>query len=136
VLRTDNGGELRGNEFEELCKKYGIERKNNTPYTPQKNGVAERMNKTLMEKERCMLSGVGLGKELWAEAMGTTCYLVNRSPSSTLDDKNPHEVWTGKKYSHTHLKVFGREAYVHVLKENMSNLDKKAEKCIFIGYKD
>ena len=43
---------------------------------------------------------------------------------------------TGKKPSRRHLKVFGFEAYVHVLKENMSKLYKKAEKCIFIGYKD
>jgi hypothetical protein len=83
-----------------------------------------------------MLSGVGLGKELWEEAVGTACYLANRSPSSTLDDRIPHEVWTGKKPSLTHLKVFGCETYVHVPKENKRKLDKKDEKCIFIGYKD
>jgi hypothetical protein len=53
-----------------------------------------------------------------------------------LDDKNPLEVWTGNKPFLTHLKVFGCEAYVHVPKENKSKLDKKAEKCIIIGYKD
>jgi hypothetical protein len=135
VLRTDNGGEFCGNEFEELCKKCGISRQKNTPYTPQQNGVAERMNMMLMEKSRCMLSGVGLGKELWGEAVGIVCYLVNRSPSSTLDDKTPQEVWTSNKTSLTHLKLFGCDAYVHVPKENKSKLDKKAEKCIFIGYK-
>ena len=61
VLRTDNGREFCRNEFEELCKKCGISRKITTPYTPQQNGVAERMNRMLMEKERCMLSGVGIG---------------------------------------------------------------------------
>ena len=60
VLRTDNGGEFCGNEFEELCKKCGIARQKITPYTPQQNGVVERMNRMLMEKSRCMLSGVGL----------------------------------------------------------------------------
>ena len=40
VLRTHNGGELCGNEFEELCKKCGIARQNTTPYIPQQNGVA------------------------------------------------------------------------------------------------
>jgi hypothetical protein len=35
VLRTNNGGELCGNEFKELYKKCGIVRKNTTPYTPQ-----------------------------------------------------------------------------------------------------
>jgi hypothetical protein len=133
VLRTDNDGEFCGNKFEEFCKKCGIARKKTTPYTPQQNGLSERMNMTLMEKARCMLSCVGLGKEFWTEAVGTTCYLVRRSPSSVLDDKNPQEVWTGKKPSLTHIKVFGCATYVHVPKKNMSKLDKKVEKCIFIG---
>jgi hypothetical protein len=135
VLRTDNGGEFCGNEFEEFYKKCSIERQKTTPYTPQHNGVTESMNRMLMEKARCMLNGVRLGKELWVEAVGTACYLVNRSPSSVLDEKNPQEVWIGKKPSLTHLKVFGSDAYVHVPKENMSKLDKKVEKCIFVEYK-
>jgi hypothetical protein len=57
----------------------------------------------MMEKSRCMLSGVGLRQELWAKVVGTTCHLVNRSPSSALDDKTPQEVWIGKKPSLTHL---------------------------------
>jgi hypothetical protein len=89
-----------------------------------------------MEKARSMLSGVGLEQEFWAEAVSTACYLVNRSPSSALDDTTPHEVWSGKKPSLQHLRVFGCDAYVHVPKENRSKLDNKAEKCIFIGYKD
>ena len=68
--------------------------------------------------------------------METACYLVNRSPSLALEDKNPHEVWTGKKPSLSHLKVFGCDAYVHVPKEKRSKLDNKSERCIFIGYKD
>jgi hypothetical protein len=53
-----------------------------------------------------------------------------------LGEKTPQEVWTGKEPYLTHLKVFGYDAYVHVPKENRSKLDKKDEKCIFIGYKD
>ena len=62
--------------------------------------------------------------------------MVNRSPSSTLEDKTPQEVWTGKKPSLSHLRVFGCDAYVHVPKEKQTKLDIKSEKCIFIGYKD
>jgi len=47
------------------------------------------MNKTLMERARSMLSGVGLGHEFWAEVVETACYLVNRSPSSAWEDKTP-----------------------------------------------
>jgi hypothetical protein len=130
VLRTHNGGEFYGNEFEEFCKKCCIARQKTTPYTPKQNGVAERMNKTSMEKARSILSVVELGHEFWAEAMGTTCYLVNRSPSLVMDDKNE------KTPSLENLRVFGCGAYVHVPKENRSKLDNKAEKCIFMGYKD
>jgi hypothetical protein len=94
------------------------------------------MNMTLMGKARSMLSGVRLGHEFYIEVAYIVCYLVNRSPSSTLDDKTPHEVWTRKKPSFTHLGVFGCDAYVHVPKENMIKLDKMAKKCVFIGYKD
>eukprot|EP00253_Pinus_taeda_P009995 PITA_09995 len=60
---------------------------------------------------------LGLGQEFWAEVMETTCYLVNRSPSSMLEDKTPQEIWTNNKPSLSHLKVFGCDAYVHAPKE-------------------
>ena len=59
VLRTDNSGDFCSKEFEEFSKKCGIARQKNTPYTPNKNGVLERMNNTA----RSMLSGAGLGHE-------------------------------------------------------------------------
>eukprot|EP00253_Pinus_taeda_P033408 PITA_33408 len=94
------------------------------------------MNKTLMESARSMLSGVELGQEFWVEAVENACYLVNISPSSTLEDKTPQELWIGKKPSLSHMRVFGCDAYVHVPKEKRTKLESKFEKCIFIGYMD
>jgi len=136
VLRIDNGGEFCSKEFEELYKKCSIAWKNTTAYTPKKNGFVERMNKTLMERERSMLSGVRFGHEFWAKAVETTCYPVNRSPSSPLEDKTPQDIWTCKKPSLSHMKVFGCDAYVHVPKEERTKMDSKSKKCIFIRYKD
>ena len=76
------------------------------------------MNTILEERVGSMLSGVELGQELWVVAVETTCYLVNRSPSLALEDKTPQEVWTGKKPSLSHLRVFGCDAYVHVQRRN------------------
>ena len=47
------------------------------------------MNWTLMEKVQCMLSNAGLGKEFWADAMTYACHLINRLPSTAIDDKIP-----------------------------------------------
>lgn len=82
-LRTDNGLEYCNHEFAELCKESGIARHLTVAGTPQQNGLAERMNRTLLDKVRYLLIQSSLLDTLWAEATGTTSYLINRSPSVT-----------------------------------------------------
>lgn len=94
-LRTDNGLEFCYGEFNYYCKDHGIVRHLTFRDTPHQNGVAERMNMTLLEKARSMLSNAGLGKKFWAEVVLTTCFLVNRSPHAYIDLKTPEEVWAG-----------------------------------------
>jgi transposase InsO family protein len=84
-LRINNGGEFTSMEFENYCKVFGIDRHKTTAYTPQQNKVVERMNKTLLQRARSMLSNANLQQELWAEAVTTVCYMVNRSPSTTIE---------------------------------------------------
>ena len=61
------------------------------PYTPQHNGVVERLNRMLTNKARIMLSSAGLEKCLWEKVFNTMCYLVNMSPSLALVNKTPYE---------------------------------------------
>ena len=130
-LRTDNGLEFCNKAFDGLCKSSGIKRHNTCSYTPQQNGAAERMNKTIMNKVRSMLAETGFGKQFWAETASTTVYLINRSPTSSLSFKIPEEVWPGKKVIFDHLKRFGCEAYVHVVQDKVSP---RALKGYFVGY--
>ena len=81
-----------------------------------------------------MLSNFGLEKNFWAEAVRTACYLINRSPTTSLDCGITEEVWTGKNLNYSHLQIFGCEAFVHIPKENRTKLDDKSMKCIFLGY--
>ena len=92
-LRTDNGGEYTSSEFKEYCEKEGITRHLTTVYTPEHNGVAERLNRTLLERSRSMLSQVGLPQTFWAEVVNTATYLVNLSPCSAINFKNPFGMW-------------------------------------------
>lgn len=62
-LRTDNGLEFCNKAFDALCKESGIKRHRTCSYTPQQNGVSERMNLTIMNKVRCMLAETGFGKQ-------------------------------------------------------------------------
>ncbi|KAJ4703754.1 Retrovirus-related Pol polyprotein from transposon TNT 1-94 [Melia azedarach] len=94
-LRTDNGLEFCWSEFDEFCKNEGIARHHTVRDTPQQNGVAERMNQTLLERARCMLSNAELTRRFWAEAVSTACYLINRGPHTGINLKTPFEVWSG-----------------------------------------
>ena len=136
LFRSDNEGEYTSNEFKSYCSEKGIRHEKTVPSTPQKNGVAERMNNTIVEKVRYMLRMTNMPKSFWCEVVQTTCYLINRSPSVPLEFDIPERVWTGKDVSYSHLKVFGCKAFVHMPKEQRSKLDSKSTSCIFVGYED
>ena len=134
TLHTDNGGEYTSNEFVSYLKKEGIRHEYTVPKTSQQNGVAERMNRTLVEAVRSMLSDAKLPKCFWAEALATAVYFRNRRPTNAVQGKTPHEAWTNVKPSVDHLKVFGCLCYSHVANDERQKLDVKARKCIMLGY--
>ena len=103
-LRSDNGGEYIDGGFSEYCAAQGIRMEKTIPRTPQQNGVAERMNRTLNECVRSMRLHVGLPKTFWADAVNTAAYLINQGPSIPIEFKLPKEVWTSKKVKFSHLK--------------------------------
>ena len=83
-----------------------------------------------------MLSSLGLEKNFWVEAVRTACYLINQSSTIALDGGILEEVWIGKKVNYSHFIFFGREAFVHIPKENRTKLDDKSMRCIFFEYAD
>ncbi|KAK3895615.1 hypothetical protein Pcinc_000538 [Petrolisthes cinctipes] len=134
MLRTDNGGEYKSNDFEQYLIGEGIRHEYTIPKTPEQNGVSERMNRTLVEQIRAMLIDSGLPHRFWAEALSTACYLKNRSPARALKGKTPCQALMGKKPTVHHLRVFGCVCYAHVPKNERRKLDPKSVKCIFLGY--
>ena len=71
-LRSDNGGEYCSKEFDSYCSHNGIHREKTVPRTPQENGVPERMNRTIMELERCIILHEGFPLQFWVDFVDTT----------------------------------------------------------------
>ncbi|MCR9067182.1 MAG: hypothetical protein NXI00_24665 [Cytophagales bacterium] len=115
-VKTDGGGEYTSKHFENLLKTSGVTHIITTPYSPQQNGIAERLNRTLMVKARSMLFQHRLPLEFWAEAVNTANFLRNYSVCSTTE-KTPFELLYGRKPDYSILKIFGCIAWVRVPKE-------------------
>jgi transposase InsO family protein len=80
-LRSDRGGEYTRNDFTKFLQEQGTERRLTTHDTPQHNGVAESLNRRLVERIRAFLIQSGLPKMLWAEAAQFVIWLKNRTPT-------------------------------------------------------
>ena len=50
------------------------------PYVPQSNGITERKNRTLLDMVNVMLVSSGFPKNMWGEALYSTCHILNRVP--------------------------------------------------------
>ena len=92
------------------------------------------MNRTLIERVRCLLSDAKLPNSFWGEALYAVAHVINLTPTIALQNDVPDSFWYGKKPSYDHLRVFGCKCFVHVPKDERSKLDAKTRQCIFIGY--
>jgi hypothetical protein len=116
VLHSDNGGEYTGKEFVLYLKTNGTKQKLTVHDTPQHNGVAERYNRTVIEKVRAMLHSSGLPKALWAEAVRHAVWVLNRTSTKALDGMTPLEASTGQKPDLRGLREWGEKVWVRVEK--------------------
>lgn len=133
TLRTDNGLEYMNLKFQEILKKDGIRHQRSNVHTPQQNGLAERNNRSIVEKARCMLFDAGLPLTFWAEAVNYSVYLLNRSPASGTG-MTPEESWTGRKPDLSHIRTFGTKVMALVPKANRRKWDPKSIEVVMTGY--
>src|SRR6266496_3742894 len=130
-LRSDRGGEYLTYKFGLHLKQCGIVSQLTPPGTPQRNGVSERRNHTLLDMVHPMMSLTNLPLLFWGYALETGAFTLNRAPSKSVQT-TPYELWFGKKPKLSFLKVWGCDAYVKNLQPD--KLEPKVEKCVFIGY--
>ena len=133
TLRTDNGKEYINLGFDKLLRNLGIRHQTSNVHTPQQNGLAERVNRSIQERSTCMLAETGLPLKFWAESTAYAVYLLNRSPHSGIG-MTPEEAWSGKKPDLSHIRLFGTTVMVQVPKATRRKQQLKATECILVGF--
>jgi transposase InsO family protein len=121
-LHTDNGGEYTGNVLKKILGDDVIEQSTTAPYNPASSGIAERINRTLMNAVRVMMNQACVGQEMWGECLLQATYLHNSTPTRSLDEKSPYEKRHGKVPDISRVKIFGCLANVGVMPEKVTSL--------------
>lgn len=134
-LISDNAREYFSTPLSSFMSSQGILHLSSCSHTPQQNVVAERKNRHLIETARTLLIHNHVPLRFWGDAVITTCYVINRMPSSILQYQSPHSVlYPDQNLFPLPPRVFGCTCFVHNLTPGKDKLQHKAFKCVFLGY--
>ena len=133
-IRSDHGGEFENESFLKFCDLHGISHNFAFPRAAPQNGVVERKNRTLQECARTMLQDKNLPKYFWAEAINTTCYVLNRVLIRPILHKTCFELYYDRIPKISYFKIFGSKCFLLNTKDNLDKFDSKSDESIFLGY--
>ncbi|GKB66118.1 putative ribonuclease H-like domain-containing protein [Tanacetum coccineum] len=134
IIRSDNGTEFKNRDMLEFCGNKGIKQEYSNARTPQQNGVAERMNRTLIEAARTMLADSLLPTTFWAEAVSTACYIFNRVRVTKPQNKTPYELLFGHKPIISYIRPFGCHVTILDTLSVLGKFDGKSNEGFLVGY--
>ena len=135
TLRSDNAKEYLSEPFQSFMLQNGIFHQTSCVDTPSNNGVAERNKRHLLETVRAFLIQMNVPKHFLANQVSTACFFINMMPSSVLNWAIPyHQMFPNKPLFPIDPKVFGCNCFVRDVRPQVSKLDPKFLKCIFVGY--
>ena len=111
--------------IDEYCRQHGIRHQNTLFKSSRLNGLAKRMNKTLVGRVRCLLSQSQFPRSFWGEDLNTVIHVLNLTPCVPLEFDVPDRIWSDNEISYDHFRVFGCKAFMHIPKDERSKLDAK-----------
>ena len=132
----DNGHEYLNKDLQNWCLERGIQFETTAPHSPEQNGMAERMNRTLAKLMHAMIIQQNLSKILWPQAIQHAAYLRNQCHTKALSDSTPYQRWTNTKPDIAHFQEFGTPVWILNEQPNLSKLTTKSNKYLFMGFED
>lgn len=132
-VRTDQGLEFVHSKFSKFLEDQGIKAERTNTYSPEMDGVSEKFNCTALDGIKTMLKDSGLSDGFWSEALLCYVYTWNRTCHQG-NKKTPFELYSGRKPSVKHFKIFGSKAYVGIPRQLRSKLQSRAKIGVMVGY--
>jgi hypothetical protein len=133
-LQSDGGGEYTSLPFQSFLKTNGIVHRKSCPYTSPQNGLAERKLRHILETGLTLLAHSHLSNKYWVDSFLTAVYVINRLPTSVLQNMSPYSKLYKKAPDYQKLRVFGCLCYPLLRPYNVHKLNYRSKPCIFLGY--
>lgn len=133
-VRSDNAREFKDATCQLFFQSQGIVHQTSCNYRPQQNARVEREHRHLLEVARALMFQSGLQVSFWGESVLTAAYIINRLPSSVLDNKCPYELLYKMPVDYDELKTFGCLAFAINPVHSNDKLTARGVPCVFVGY--
>ena len=137
TIKIDCGTEFLNQPMKTWCDERGIELHLIAPYSPSQNGVAERMNRTLVELARAMLTASQLPEFLWEPVVNHAAYVRNRSYTKVVQNKTPYKGWHNIKPNVSYLREFRLLVWILLQGQHMQRkMLPKTTQYYYVGNED
>ena len=132
VVRSDNGTEF--NCMRDYFQHNGILFQTSCVDTPQQNGRVECKHRHILNIAQALRFQANLPISFCGDCVLAASYIITRTPSPLLDNKNPYEVLFNTPPSYDTLRVFGCLCYAHNIKSKRDKFVSRSRKCLFVAY--
>ncbi|KAH9751748.1 retrovirus-related pol polyprotein from transposon RE1 [Citrus sinensis] len=132
ALQSDWGGEYRS--FQQFLAQEGVVFRHSCPHTHHQNGVVERKHRHIVETGLTLLAQATIPLSFWWESFHTASFLINRMPTSILNNLSPFTKLYGRKPDYHFLRTFGCSCYPFLRPYSQHKFNFHIQKCVMIGY--
>ena len=134
AFRTDNSGEYMSSKLQRFLKANGIAHQNSTTCSIYPNAVSKRAIRTIKEKSRAMMREASVPICFWAEAVACSTYLLNRLPSTAIDNQMPYQRWYKSLPKLDNLRPFGCMVNARIIEQSPPPWSFRTIRGIMVGY--
>jgi transposase InsO family protein len=132
-LNTEHTNCLKAVRSDQFCLEHGVDQQFSAPCVPQKNGVVEWKNRTLVEMARMKLDDHRTPRRVKADTISTACYISNRIFLRSILQLTPFGLHFGRKPFVSHLRPFGCKFFV-LKRGNLDKFESRSFDGILLGY--
>lgn len=132
LVQLDWGGEFRPLQF--LLKSCGITHRVTCPYSHAQNGNVECHHRNIVETGLSLLVHAFILHKYWVKALQTTVYLINRMPTSILQNSSPYQMLFNQTPDYKFLRTFGIACWPNLRPTNLYKVDFRSKLCVFMAY--